>query len=327
MNPQRPALSSLRVAATLALLSPFALLAQSVWTGSVDTAWDNAANWTPSGVPAEDAGAAIVINSGTVAYNGNVSGDLTLGGGGSLTINGGSFSQTAGPAWMNIGNGAGSAGTLTINGGSFSAGTSGNMRVGFGGGTGLLSVTGGTFSPAGLEISATGTLLVGGTGVVNIGATFTTATGVIGVSGGTLNIAGELKPLGADFSVSGGAVNANLVSFDGTANKLNFSGGQITLSSGAFEGVYGDNGYINFTTSSTGTLVLSSVSATSAASLLTSRVRFNDTANAGLFTITDLGGGASSISLTAAAVPEPSSFAALAGAVILGATALRRRRD
>lgn len=329
MNTSHPASSSRGVLASTLALALFAfpahLLAQT-WNGSVDTNWNTAGNWTPSGVPAEDAGAAVVINAGTVEYNGATNGDLTLGGGGSITLNGGTFTQTNGVAFMNIGNGSGSAGTLTITGGTFSAGTSGNMRIGFGGGTGLVSVTGGTFNPTGLEFSSTGTLQVGGTATVNIGANFATSTGTVAISGGTVNINGELKPLGSDFTLSGGTVNANLISFDGVASKLNFTGGQIVLSNGAFDGIFGDNGYISFGANSTGTLVLSSVSASGAANLLTSRVRAGDTANAGLFTITSLGANSSSISLTASAIPEPSTYAALAGATFLSFAACRRRR-
>lgn len=321
-NRRRVLLTTLAVGMTV--LSP-ALRAQT-WNGSVDTNWNTAGNWTPSGVPSEDNGAAIVINAGTVQYDGAVNGDLTLGNGGSITLNGGTFTQTNGVAFMNIGNGVGSAGTLTITGGTFSAGTSGNMRIGFGGGTGLVSVTGGTFNPTGLEFSSTGTLSVGGTGVANITGNFAVSTGAVAVSGGTVNISGELKPLGADFSVSGGAINANLISFDGLATKLNFSGGQITIASGAFGGIFGDSGYINFTNGSTGTIVFSAVSADSATALLNSRLRFNDTVDGSKFVITDLGGGASSVSLVAAAIPEPSAYAVLAGAAMFGIAASRRRR-
>lgn len=56
--------------------------AQSTWTGSINNDWNNAGNWSPSGVPGS--GDNVIINSGTVSLNTTPVGDI-----GSLTMNGG----------------------------------------------------------------------------------------------------------------------------------------------------------------------------------------------------------------------------------------------
>lgn len=223
------ALPSLVIVASLP--SAFAQVATtSTWTGTTDNNWNDASNWSPSGVPAPG-GTAGVLNGNTVQVAANpasgvdqllVNGSSTLevsaqlqiigptgghglyvganGSAGTLNVNnGGALGVTGG----NLGIGRGTTGTLTLaTGGSISASGINEFHLGWdGGGNGTITQSGGTFTKNGggdVRIGA-----FGGTGVYNIsGGTANlenlriafagSGTGTINQTGGTVNHTGEV---------------------------------------------------------------------------------------------------------------------------------------
>jgi hypothetical protein len=317
------------------LLLASAALADSTWNG-VDGEYTTAGNWTPSGVPVLTSGATATINAGNVTYT--PGGDLFITNGSTLQISGGSFTQAGGIAFMQM-----AGGNLLVNGGSFNQGTSGaivrnassSITVSSGSATfngafvnnGSLTLSGGTTSIGGQFGSETTGVFSISAGLLTVQNNFVVTTGTVNINGGTVNIGGELKSLGADFTISGGTVTALLISFDATAASFDISGGSLVLSGNFTDGIFANSpdAYLNFTTGSTGELKLTSVSATGAANLLASRVRFNDTIDAGAFEIVADGAG-SIVRLIPSSVPEPSSYAMLAGLGVIGFVSLRRRR-
>lgn len=311
--------------------------AQTTWTwNGGDGEYTSGSNWTPGSRPdLTGTNNTAVISAGAVTYT--PGGDLTISNGSTLRISGGSWTQAGGIAYIQM-----AGGNLLIDGGSFNQGESGaivrnsnsTITVSSGSATfngafannGTMTISGGTTSFGGeFSSETTGTLNVLA-GVVNVTGNLAVNTGTLDIAGGTINISNELKALGAGFSVSGGTINASIISFDDLATSFDFSGGTINLSTGGFEGIYGPNGYINFTTGSDGELHLGSISTTAAQSLLTSRVRLNDAIDAEAFEILSDGASGSIVRLIPSAIPEPSAFAMLAGLASFGFVASRRRR-
>lgn len=289
------------IAATATLLAPsIASAATVVWGGSTGE-YTTAANWVGSALPNTAAGDTAHITAGAVTYT--PGGDLALQNGGTLRISGGSWTQAGGIAWIQM-----AGGGILVDGGVFNQGTAGNIVLNA---SSSITVTAGTANLNGNYIyqASSGTFAISGTG--------------------TVNVANEFKPIDT-FTMSGGKLTANLISFADGPGSINFSGGQISLNGGGGNsGFYGGGTQsLNFTSGSTGSLFFSSYTTTELASdgfLTNGTIRFNGTIDSGQFTLTSADGGVY-VSLTAAAVPEPSTFASLAGAAILGFTVLRRRR-
>lgn len=310
-----------------------------VWNGSVDTDWATSGNWTPGGVPVLN-GTNNAVVDGAVVYN--AGGDFQLATGSALTINsGGSWVQTGGISWIQL-----NGGTLNLNGGSFNMGTAGNINVGGAGGT--LNIGGSLIlQNAGLTMNANTTLTLSNGG--SISGTFNQGSGsvyitggvfsssgnyVIGgadtvfqVSGGVVTFGGEFKPnLGENVIISGGVVNATLISFDSIGESvLTLAGGRINLSQGnVFNGIFsaGADDYINFTSVSS-QLFIDNLSLGGAEALLGGLVRYNGVADSSMFNLTAQGDG---YLFTLVGVPEPSAAALLAGLGVLGGAVLRRRR-
>lgn len=290
------------IAAMLAAGLSSSALAQSTWTGAIDSQYTEAGNWTPSGRPDTANGATAIINSGDVIYT--PGGDLFVNNGGTLLINGGSWTQVDGIAWIKL-----QGGTIHVAGGTFNQGTSQNI-----------------------ERDAGSAIIVSG-GIANLNGNLlhdTTNLGSFTLSGnGTVNVAGEFKPI-SNFTMSTGTLNANLISFADGPGGILFSGGTISINGqAAFSGLYGggiDKG-INFTTTSLGSLFFDNFTEEGlvASSFMTNgTIQLNGAIDAGAFTITEADGGVY-VSLTSN-IPEPSSFAALAGLGVLGFVASRRRR-
>ncbi|HSI09975.1 MAG: PEP-CTERM sorting domain-containing protein [Rariglobus sp.] len=297
-------LRSLRVGtviAATAFLSPGILSAATVVWDGTDGEYLTAAKWGGGSVPNTNNGDTAHITAGAVTYT--PGGDLPLHSGGTLRVSGGSWTQVVGNAWIQM-----AGGTILVDGGVFNQGTAGNIVLDA---TSAITVTAGTANLNGNYIyqASSGSLNISGTGVVNI--------------------ANEFKPIDT-YTMSGGKLTANLISFADGPGSINFSGGLISLNgAGGNSGFYGGGvKSLNFTAGSTGSLFFSSYTTTELSSdgfLTNGTIRFNGTVDSGQFTLTSADGGVY-VTLTAAAVPEPSTFAALAGTVILGFTVLRRRR-
>jgi T5SS/PEP-CTERM-associated repeat protein len=176
---------------------------------------------------------------GTVAVGGtgaswSVSGTLAIGangGTGAVTISAGGVVQAG--AGVDLGNGADAGGTVTVlSGGSFD--TPQELHVGaYGGGTGLLSVAGGTVT-VGAEVSigyqGAGTLAVTAAGTLTNGGTFTN----IGDAGGTG--AATIDGAGSTWSV-----NVFTVGAGGTGTLTIGNGGLMKVDDAG--GMYASIGY------------------------------------------------------------------------------------
>ena len=155
------------------------MAAQATWVGGTDTNnWNNAANWSPAAVPTNVSPASDVVFSLTGSYAAN----LTAAG------SAGSVTQTQGDLAVNLGgfglaitngfmvNGSTSANPqLTLSGGTA---TTGEVAIGRGGGSGRMTVTGGS---AAINVAGTDSLFVGN-------ARGTTGNGFDGAATGTLNL-------------------------------------------------------------------------------------------------------------------------------------------
>ena len=98
-----------------------------VWNAG-DGDWNTAASWNPQHVPnLNGRDDAIIGNGATVTYPSNSVGDLTLDGGTTLTISGGStWQQTENTHWTRI-----NTGTLALDNGTFSRPVGGNVVMAF----------------------------------------------------------------------------------------------------------------------------------------------------------------------------------------------------
>jgi fibronectin-binding autotransporter adhesin len=292
--------------------------AQTTWTwNGVDGEYTTGGNWDQATAPnLTVSGNVAVINSGNVTYT--PGGDLAINNGGTLRINGGSWTQVVGNAWIQMG-----GGNLVVAGGTFNQGTAGNIIRNAGS---SVTISSGAANFNG-EFANSGALTISG-GNVSIQNNFVANTGTVNISGGAITVGGELKFQGADMLISGGTISAALISFDATAASFDISGGTINLSGNFTDGIFANSpdAYLNFTLGSTGELHLASVSTTGAANLLGGRIRLDDTIDSAAFEIVSDGAAGSIISLVGSNIPEPSSFAALAGLGVLGFVASRRRR-
>lgn len=289
------------IAATTTLLTPAMLTAATITWGGSDGEYTTAANWTGGSLPNTGGGDTARITAGVVTYT--PGGDLALQNGGTLRVSGGSWTQVGGIAWIQM-----AGGNILVDGGVFNQGTAGNIVLNA---SSSITVTAGTANLSGNYI-------------------YQAANGSFSISGtGTVNIANEFKPIDT-FTMSGGKLSANLISFADGPGSINFSGGLISLNgAGGNSGFYGGGTQsLNFTSGSTGSLFFSSYTTTELSSdgfLTNGTIRVNGAIDSGLFTLTAADGGVY-VSLTASAVPEPSTYAALAGAAILGFVVVRRRR-
>lgn len=294
-----------------------------------------------------------VTLSGANTYTGNTlisGGTLKIGANNSLTtttslitfganrtfdLNG--FNQTVSSLQGSNGviqNSGGSASTLTING---SSNTSTGQAIR--NATNLVKQGSGTQSLTGSQgaISYTGTTTIsGGTLKLSTASSSLTGTSAVTINGGTLAsvVTGNLNLGTGHVSMSSGAITpgeAGVAStFTLSANR-NFTttGGTLNFDIGAsFDQIIG-SGTGSFSLTDT-TLALNDVGATVAGSYLLFSGFGGSNSIAGL-TITGLDAGfigslGSDGILTVSAIPEPSSFASLAGLALFGFASLRRRR-
>ncbi|MES2657898.1 MAG: PEP-CTERM sorting domain-containing protein [Verrucomicrobiota bacterium] len=265
-----------------------------IWGGS-DGQYTTGANWVGGSVPNTNGGDTAQINSGNVTYT--PGGDLAIHSGGVLHVNGGSWTQSGGIAWIQMG-----GGTLSVTGGVFNQGTAGNIVR-----------------------NAASSITVGG-GIANFSGNFlhdSTNLGAFSITGGTVNVANEFKPL-TTFTLAGGSLTANLISFADGPGSIDFDSGNIAVNgAGFYSGFYGGGSKsLNFTSGSTGSLFFSTYTLADLAAdgfLTNGTIRYNGAISGGSFSATESGGG-----VIITAVPEPTSpvfFLAGAAAVLY-----RRRR-
>jgi len=271
------------------------------WNGT-DGEYTTGSNWSTSSVPNTNAGDTARITAGAVTYT--AGGDLPIHAGGTLQISGGSWTQAGGVAWIQM-----SGGNILVDGGIFNQGTAGNIIRNA---TSSITVTAGTANLNGNyinEVATSGTLSISGTG--------------------TVNIAGEFKPI-ESFTLSGGALSANLISFADGPGSVNVSSGTISLDgSGGNSGFYGGGGgkSLNFTEGSTGSLFFRSYTLTELTSdgfMTNGTITYAGAIDGAKFNLSETGGGVLVSAISA--VPEPSTYAALAGLAILAGTVVRRRK-
>lgn len=164
---------------------------------------------------------------------------------GTLTISGGTVSQSSTSSSLNIGRGQSSVGTLNLTGGSLALSNTQQSnfnqtaRIGGEGGTGIINQSAGTLTSAGSMVFGhndnSGTTGVnGGSGTLNLsGGSFSSSgTLMLGNSTGT---SGTINFSGGSFTASGirnGAGTAR-VSVEGNAGGSSFSANSIVLTSGA----------------------------------------------------------------------------------------------
>jgi autotransporter-associated beta strand protein len=215
----------------------FVSFGDSTWNGSVSTDWNTAGNWS-AGVPS---GATAVINTATpnvCTITNTISGtpvDLQVGYGASTV---GQVDQIAGDAFTGNGNWAfigAVGGQATYN--LADTRTTGGTFTGFGRGSGSLYV-GGVSNPNGYlnfgrDAGTTATFNMNSSGTLAAGNMWVSANGAgtctLNLDYGTVNISGDCQfggqgPWGQD----------------GTAGRLNMSGGSLTANIVAFS--RGNNG-------------------------------------------------------------------------------------
>lgn len=319
-------LTLLAVSVALAFTGQIVSAATITWNPGTTGDWGTSSNWDSNSVPALNGPTPDIvnINDGAVTYSGT-SGDWADNT--TVTISGSTASwvQTTGN-WLKIGDGSGNTGTLNLlNGGSFDVSPAGNTFIG-NGGTGILLVDGGTFTAQTLNIGGGSSVTINNNGTVTTTSDIHNS-GTINLAGGQANIAGEFKlqSPGLQGTINGGSVQANLLSFigDGTT-VIDFLAGNITLNNGTFfDGIYSTGGYINFSPTSTGTVVLLNGATEANANNLinnSARLRVDNLVSPSSFVITPIENG---VAISLAAIPEPASLGLLTLGVV---TLLTRRR-
>lgn len=233
---QRGLLVSLSLVAAFAVLSAGSATAQDSWTGTTSNDWTVGSNWLSGAVPL--AGTAIIINTtpnqpvlglggAAAGFTGNIAVGAGTGSTGNLTIQNGSTLTSSG-ANVRLGQNSGSSGTVTVTGsGSQWLVTSGQLAVGFGGGSGTLNIQNGA------KVSASGSSTRVGTG--------STGTGTINISGGgTLetSVLSGLGPSSSQVNFDNGILQARanqttfITAFSGT--ELNILAGGLTIDTATF---------------------------------------------------------------------------------------------
>lgn len=241
---------------------------------------------------------------------------------GSMSGNG-SIANVAGSGMATV-----SVGALNTN--TTFSGILGGSSAGQGQNIALTKVGSGTLTLSGANTFTGGTTLSAGTLQLGSATTLSSSTGTITVNGGTLSSSVASTTLGGHLTLSGGSLTANGTSA-GTivlaANK-NFSmtTGTFTYSlndtvTGSGTGTFGiTGGTFDLTNSITDYgLTYSVFSGFSSGTVSGLSFANYDSANY----VASL---ATNGQLTFSAVPEPSTYAAILGSLVLGAVALNRRR-
>ncbi len=276
-------------------------LINGVWATNGPGTWSTSGNWT-GGVPGSGQDTAVfgtALTSGTATVT--LDGSRSLASLGFSTTGGASYtiSPSTGSTTLTLANSVGSA-TLSNSGGNHTI----NAPIVLGSNLNVSATTGSALTIAGgISESGTGTSVsVSGGGELILSGT-DTYTGGTNVSAATLAITSAIA-----------LSSTGLVTISG--------GGKLVLGSGAGIGAL-------LTASapiSSGAVALSAAAAIPA-TLAPIGNSFENMATLGGAPSPSQGGGGSAVGVTAAAVPEPGTFALLAaGAMMLAGMALRKRR-
>ncbi|MCE7044646.1 T9SS type A sorting domain-containing protein [Dyadobacter sp. CY312] len=264
--------SSLLLAAVL-LMTMTSVFAQTTWTGSESSDWNNEANWS-AGVPESDNAAIIpdvtndpVIQNGTTAFAKSIlvqtGGILTITATGSLTVNGQAtyevpftFSTGLNNLGTVINNGqlilgsAGSVGTYGIvNQGTFNNNSTAEIRIDNALNTGLYNAAGTFTNAAELVIGASES--TGLHGIWNDATFSNNAGGHIHIDRSSLralvNHADEFKSTHATFNNAaaitiGAVASIGTVGIRNVATFNNNAGGDIKIDQGSDIGLYNSSG-------------------------------------------------------------------------------------
>jgi len=176
----------------------------------------------------------------------------SYGGGGNITINGGTVTAASLGRGAGIGSGEGgsSGGTITINGGAVNA-TGGYIGPGIGSGP---NSAGGTINIGGGAVTATG-----GQGAAGIGG-----------GGGSYGDGGNITISGGTVTATGGQSGAGIGGgggYGGNSGTINISGGTISATSGATYGAAGIGA--GYSASTNGTITISGGTVTARSRLTT----------------------------------------------------------
>jgi len=340
----------------LATVPPTARAGTSTFTGAVSNDYETSGNWSTGSVPNTAGGDTAVIGNGSaVSYDPTAgAGDYILANGGTLQVTNGSWTQTAGIAWIQIGQGGGN-GHLLVDGGNFDQGTASNFNVSGTGNTVTVSSGTANFTTQVNGGSGISWTVAGGTMLATAGQLTVQSGGSFSVTGGSLVLGGNLilqdgsswsqsggtVTLGAasEFqfnslsgsSMSGGVLNVPklLTGVNGAVGStFDFSGGVINDGGEAFNGWYGaDNAAhpFNFTLGSTGVINFLDGNTTMAqvdAWLAAGGIQYNNTIDPGAFLVSQDG---TTVSLQLA-VPEPPVNALLFGGMGMALFLYRRVR-
>ncbi|MCW1884187.1 PEP-CTERM sorting domain-containing protein [Luteolibacter flavescens] len=287
-----PALRAVLV--SLTLLPAATQAATVVWSGA-DGQYLTPENWVGGVLPNTAAGDTALITSGDVIYT--AGSDLTVSNGGQLVIAGGSWTQVGANSWLQL-----AGGSLIVAGGTFNQGTSGNIA------------------------RHSGTTITVTSGVANFTGDLTTdpAAGNFNFTGGTINLGGEFKPI-ETFTMTGGELNAALVSFSDGDGTLFFEGGRISVNgAGPYGGFYGGGGAkaLDFSSGSSGQLYFRNYSIadlTSDGFMTNGTIQYEGAIAPTAFNVVETGGG-----VLVTVIPEPSTAMSLLGG--LGTLLMVRRR-
>lgn len=293
---------------------------------------------THSGGTQVNAGTLQLSGSGTL---GSSSGTLTINNG-TLDLNGtsqqvGNFTGSSGTI---VNNASGTAATLTFGNGNGTGGTVASVIANNASGTGTVALakTGtGSIALSGANTFSGGTTINAGTLTLGSATTLSGATGLLAISGGTLATSVSATTIGGNLTLSSGTISLNGT---GAGSLTLASGAVFAMSGGTFAFTLGSSfdqvvsagsgtlsltgGTFSFDTGGSGFSYASSYqifSGFGSASFSALTLAGYDTANYTAM-ISDTG----LLSFSASAIPEPSTYAAFAGAAALGLAAWRRRR-
>lgn len=316
------------------------------WGGALPPAANQAGVGNDYTVTLNEAGATYTYSALYLGYG-------TSGSGGTVDVTAGTLSFTAGGAPLSIGYTASKTGTLNVNGGNITTGTgtvnlgsaansigvinltSGNITIGGSNGainlgnntnnSGTLDIKGGSFVAkktfhVGNNSSSTGTIKISGgvldagTAVINVGMVGTGTFDVSGgsVTAGTLNI-GSKGTLKLDSSINLNGVGA-----------IAINGGVLEIN---FDSTLGNDGSFDFYTAiTTGEFDKVLIVGAYAAELTLDSGIWSQTITTGGTDATfDFTTSTGVLNVSVAPIPEPSTYAAVLGALTLLALAIRRR--